>query len=186
MATLHKDRPVTQLDQELQEFFIDRRARNLTPKTLHWYTYNLTAFAEYTVKHGIKTTVDITPRHIRRFLIYLVADGMPTKAPGMAESRHIAELQPLANEARQRMVDDRQDAILHLFATFGQMGITDLQERLKDDRGIDVSLRTLRSELQAMEANDRLTKLSRGRWDAARSISAALPTMETPVLNGAH
>ena len=66
-----KDRPVTQLEQELQEFFIDRQARNLTSKTLHWYTHNLTLFAEYTVKHGIKTTVDITPRHIRRFLIYL-------------------------------------------------------------------------------------------------------------------
>lgn len=71
MATSQLDRPVTQLDQELQEFFIDRQARNLTPKTLHWYTHNLTLFADYTVQHGIKATVEITPRHIRRFLIYL-------------------------------------------------------------------------------------------------------------------
>lgn len=71
MATLSKERPATQIERELQEFFIDRQARNLTPKTLHWYTYNLTTFASYSIEHGIKATIDITPRHIRRFLIYL-------------------------------------------------------------------------------------------------------------------
>lgn len=71
MATSTDERPATQLEHELQEFFIDRQARNLTPKTLHWYTYNLTTFAEYRIKHGIAATVDVTPRHIRRFLIYL-------------------------------------------------------------------------------------------------------------------
>jgi hypothetical protein len=67
------------------------------------------------------------------------------------------------NEARQRLIDDRREAIAQLFATFGPMGIGDLQKRLKDDRGIDASERTLRNDLQAMEVDGRLTKTGRGR-----------------------
>ncbi len=71
MSTPQAERPVTQLERELQEFFIDRQARNLTPKTLHWYTHNLTLFAEYAIAQGIEATIDIKPRQIRRFLIHL-------------------------------------------------------------------------------------------------------------------
>lgn len=66
-----KDRPVSQIQREIDEFLIDRQARNLTPKSLHYYTYNLTTFADYSIDHGITATIDLTPRHVRKFLIYL-------------------------------------------------------------------------------------------------------------------
>ena len=84
------------------------------------------------------------------------------------------------------MVDDRQDAIGQLFSLYGSMGMADLLQRLQDDRGIEASERTLRSDLQAMEADGRLTKLGRGRWDVSHTITATLPTIAGPILNGAH
>ncbi|MBX3012356.1 MAG: tyrosine-type recombinase/integrase [Caldilineaceae bacterium] len=75
MSTASIEHPATQLERELQEFLIDRRARNLTPKTLHWYTHNLTHFADYAIAQGIEETVAIKPRHIRRFLISLAEEG---------------------------------------------------------------------------------------------------------------
>lgn len=109
-----------------------------------------------------------------------------------AESRQIAELLPQANEARARIVAERQAAILQLFATYGPMGATVLQKRLQDDRNIKASERTLRDDMQAMEEDGRLTKAGRGVWDiahtmaqaAAEGISATLPTTPAPVLNG--
>ena len=71
MPTSQGNHPATQLERELQEFYIDRQARNLTPKTLHWYTYNLNTFAAYAIEQGTTATIDVTPRLIRRFLIYL-------------------------------------------------------------------------------------------------------------------
>lgn len=101
-----------------------------------------------------------------------------------AESRQIAELLPQANEARARIVAERQAAILQLFATYGPMGATVLQKRLQDDRNVKASERTLRADLQVMEGDGRLTKAGRGLWDIARAIGATLPTAPAPVLNG--
>lgn len=101
-----------------------------------------------------------------------------------AESRHIAELLPQANEARARLVAERQAAILQLFATYGPMGVPDLRKRLQDDRNVKASERTLRDDLQAMETDGRLTKAGRGVWDVAHTISVALPATPAPVLNG--
>lgn len=64
------------------------------------------------------------------------------------------------------------------------MGVPDLQKRLQDDRNVKASERTLRDDLQAMEADGRLTKAGRGVWDVACTISATLPATPAPVLNG--
>jgi site-specific recombinase XerD len=61
--------------QDLQEFYLDRQARNLAPKTLLWYTHALTHWHTYATTQGITYTERITPSHIRRFLVTLAEQG---------------------------------------------------------------------------------------------------------------
>lgn len=92
----------------------------------------------------------------------------------------IAEL----NAERQRQIAERRGNILHLFATYGEMGASDLQSRLQDDCNVKTSERTVRDDLAALVDDGELMKSGRGRWDVSRAIAEALPTMEAPVLNG--
>lgn len=91
---------------------------------------------------------------------------------------------PEANAERQRLIAERRAAILHLFATYGQMGVADLQNRLRDDCNLDASERTLRGDLQALEDAGDLLKAGRGAWRHAYPIAVELPTMPAPILNG--
>lgn len=66
-------RPI--LERDLLEFDIDRRARNLTPKTLKWYSQSLAVFSDYARQEGISDTLDITPGILRRFVLHLQERG---------------------------------------------------------------------------------------------------------------
>lgn len=66
---------VTQLDRDIQEFNLDRQARNLSKNTLNWYTHSLTLFRNHFVNLGIVDTKQIEATHIRRFLVALQKDG---------------------------------------------------------------------------------------------------------------
>lgn len=59
------------VDLEISEFLIDRQARNVTPRTLHWYRYNLSVWREYLAGQDVASTHDVTPALIRRFLVHL-------------------------------------------------------------------------------------------------------------------
>jgi len=60
------------LDSDLQEFAIDRRARNLSRKTLLWYSQSLATFRDFCVPDGIHETAEISPSTLRRFILTLV------------------------------------------------------------------------------------------------------------------
>lgn len=75
MVTFTKKQPATILDNELQEFLIDRQARNLSPKTLLWYRDSLTLWRDFVVSHGMQATASVDSGAIRRFLLYLAERG---------------------------------------------------------------------------------------------------------------
>lgn len=66
------DRPATPHEHDLAEFVLDRRARNLAPKTLLWYTHCLGIWHSYA---NVQTTQDISPALVRRFLLHLAERG---------------------------------------------------------------------------------------------------------------
>lgn len=66
------DYPATAHEHDLAEFILDRQARNLTPKTLLWYTHSLGVWVRYS---NLQATQDITPGLLRRFLLHLAEQG---------------------------------------------------------------------------------------------------------------
>jgi site-specific recombinase XerC len=67
--------PATSHTQDLQEFYLDRQARNPAPKTLLWYTHALNHCFDYGISQGITRTDQVTPSHLRRFLVTLAEKG---------------------------------------------------------------------------------------------------------------
>jgi integrase/recombinase XerD len=67
--------PATSHTQDLQEFYLDRQARNLAPKTLLWYTHALNHWFDYAISQDITHTDRVTPSHLRRFLVTLTENG---------------------------------------------------------------------------------------------------------------
>ncbi len=63
------------LDLELQDFLLDRQARNLTLNTLKWYRYGLDIWRAFALAESLSTTEDATPAHVRRFIVYLSERG---------------------------------------------------------------------------------------------------------------
>jgi integrase/recombinase XerD len=61
------------IDREIEAFLIDRQARGLSPRTIHYYRQKLGLFHDYLEASEIKSIDDITPRLIRRFLVDLAA-----------------------------------------------------------------------------------------------------------------
>lgn len=59
------------LTWEIEEFLLDRSARNFTKSTLDWYRRCLEKWAEFCAAHQIESTVDVTASHIRRYLVDL-------------------------------------------------------------------------------------------------------------------
>ena len=49
------------LDRELDEFLIDREARNLTGNTLRWYRQSLSIFDEFVATASVTQAVEIIP-----------------------------------------------------------------------------------------------------------------------------
>ena len=67
--------PKSDLDQDLREFLVDRRARNLSPKTLRWYEASLGILEGYLRDQSVGATEDVTAGILRRFLIHLKDHG---------------------------------------------------------------------------------------------------------------
>ena len=63
------------LDNELQEFIIDRQARNLTPKTILWYRTSLAIFRAYCQRSNIASAAEVTPGILRHFILELQQGG---------------------------------------------------------------------------------------------------------------
>ena len=63
------------IDLELQDFLLDRQARNLSPNTLRWYRYGLDIWRAFAQTENISTTDSVTPAHIRRFLVHVAERG---------------------------------------------------------------------------------------------------------------
>lgn len=70
-----KDRLSRQLDSELQDFLLDRQARNLSPRTVDYYARSLTVWRDFLLTQAIPTTESITATHIRRYLVQLAEKG---------------------------------------------------------------------------------------------------------------
>ncbi len=62
--------PLT-LHDDIEDFILDRRARNLSPATVRFYMDRLSRFVEYLESEGITTTAAITPAVLRAYLLEL-------------------------------------------------------------------------------------------------------------------
>ena len=67
--------PATPHEYDLREFVLDRQARNLTPKTLLWYSHSLDIWHAFARASQIQTTEELTPSIVRRFLLHLADAG---------------------------------------------------------------------------------------------------------------
>jgi hypothetical protein len=114
----------------------------------------------------------------------------PTGNDESAESKQIAEVDRPSiaemNAERQAIIAERRSNIMHLFSTYGEMSLAELQSRLQDDVGVTVAERTLRTDLQALVDAGDLVKMGRGRWAAALTIATTLPATSVIVTNGHH
>ena len=63
------------LERDLQEFLIDRKARNLAPKTIAWYSHSLGIFRSYVREQGVETVAQVSPGLVRRFILHLTETG---------------------------------------------------------------------------------------------------------------
>lgn len=64
-----------ELDLDLNEFMIDRRSRNLRPKTMRWYSQSLAIFRAFLATQEITDLADVTAGVLRRFLVDLTERG---------------------------------------------------------------------------------------------------------------
>jgi integrase/recombinase XerD len=68
--------PLTrQLDGELQDFLLDRQARNLSPKTVDYYARSLIVWRDFLRAQKVTQTADVTATHIRRYIVHLTERG---------------------------------------------------------------------------------------------------------------
>jgi len=56
---------------EIDEFLVDRQARNLAPKTILWYKAGVLRLHAYMTEQGVTETAAITPALLRRFILHL-------------------------------------------------------------------------------------------------------------------
>ncbi|MBV7328388.1 tyrosine-type recombinase/integrase [Chloroflexi bacterium TSY] len=72
MATKHDaQRGEFLLDHQIDEFFIDRKSRNLTHSTLRWYEESLSTWRDFLITSNVDSTEGVTPNHLRRFILQL-------------------------------------------------------------------------------------------------------------------
>lgn len=89
---------------------------------------------------------------------------------------------PAANAERQRLIEERQQAIVSLIAAYGPLTTAEIKAKLKEDRNIIASERTLRDDCNSLA---QLVKVGR-QWDLLRTIAHELPNMAAPAINGTH
>jgi integrase/recombinase XerD len=61
--------------QDVQAFLLDAKARNLAPRTLTFYQEKLGPFLTFLQTFGVTQAPDITPEHVRHWLVYLQEKG---------------------------------------------------------------------------------------------------------------
>lgn len=71
MPQTANNQPATSIRKEVNEFLIDRQSRNLTPKTLAWYTHALDIFVTYAERRDIASTGVVSASTLRHFLVWL-------------------------------------------------------------------------------------------------------------------
>ena len=64
-----------EIAEEVAEFLLSRRAINCTPGTLEWYERCTKKLQGYMAERGLRTTRQLNPSHIRRFLVSLQQAG---------------------------------------------------------------------------------------------------------------
>jgi len=105
------------------------------------------------------------------------------------EKRQIADYSPeslpVANEKRQQLATERQQAIATLLAGYGPLSTSELRQRLAEDRGITASDRTIRADCNKLVETGEVAKDGR-KWAVVASIAETLPSVGEPVLNGHH
>ncbi len=65
----------TSLKKEIDSFLLDRRARNLSPRTILWYRISLNVFRTYLEGEGVCSGEAITPTLLRLFVLCLKERG---------------------------------------------------------------------------------------------------------------
>lgn len=63
------------LDEEVADFLLDRQARNLSARTIEWYTRALVIWRAFLAEQAVLATEQLTPSHLRRFLLMLRERG---------------------------------------------------------------------------------------------------------------
>lgn len=74
--TLRPQPVVSPLDSSYHAFILSRQAMRCTPKTLAHYTYTLSAFIDWLKAQGVRDVADITPTHVRAYLVHLQTRGL--------------------------------------------------------------------------------------------------------------
>lgn len=73
--TLRPQPVVSPLSAALEAFLLSRQAMRCTPKTLEHYAYTTGGFVAYLQNEGVRDVGDITPGHIRAYLVALERRG---------------------------------------------------------------------------------------------------------------
>lgn len=73
----------------LDVFLMDGQARNLSPRTIHGYRQQITWFQEYLALQSCHHLAEITPHHIRAYLLYLQTERNWRPASVHAAARSI-------------------------------------------------------------------------------------------------
>ena len=74
--TLQEPQRLTPLYVNHEAFLLDREAARCTPKTLSHYKYTLSSFLSWLRERGLQSPQEITPRHIREYLVGLQHRGL--------------------------------------------------------------------------------------------------------------
>jgi hypothetical protein len=90
-----------------------------------------------------------------------------------------------ANEAKQRKVVERRDAIVRMIELVGPMSGPDLVQRLGEDIGIKASAQTVRDDCAALVEDGRLVVVGR-KWDVVRIVADQRPEIVGFSTNGNH
>ncbi len=81
MATGKVEQPLfhvvspSSLARELRAFLVDRQAAGCSPRTVKGYSAELTRLSHWLEGHGVRDVLNITPTHLRQFLLDMAEDG---------------------------------------------------------------------------------------------------------------
>lgn len=66
---------LTPIQSAIREFLLDRQSRRRSPRTIDYYTHTLDKFGRFLDAQGVTTVTDITPSHVRLYLVTLQDEG---------------------------------------------------------------------------------------------------------------